>query len=182
MPGVTNFERDGIICAGTQSKTMLFLGGKWRKHLTVVHTKGTTSVADDNVIVVNNYIDQDNKDVTFYHGTAIVEDKKGRIWVGTDNGVFEITDPSKVTSTTAVVNHLKVPRNDGTNLADYLLASQTVSDIAVDSSNRKWITTIGSGIYLVSENGDQILDHFTTDNSIIPSNTCLLYTSPSPRD
>ena len=86
-------------------------------------------------------------------------------------GVFEITDPTKLTTSMATVNHLKVPRNDGTNLADYLLDSQIVSQIAVDASNRKWISTIGSGVYLVSENGDEILEHYTTDNSILPSNT-----------
>ena len=52
-----------------------------------------------------------------------------------------------------------------------LLDNQMVSKIAVDSSNRKWISTIGSGVYLVSENGDEIIEHYTTDNSILPSNT-----------
>ncbi len=95
---------------------------------------------------------------------------KGRIWIGTDKGVFEITDIKKVNSSTITVNHLKVPRNDGTNLADYLLDGQMVNCIALDGQNRKWIATM-SGVYLVSENGDEILEHFTTDNSILPSNS-----------
>ncbi len=93
------------------------------------------------------------------------------MWVGTDKGVFEITDPTKITSDVAQVNHLKVPRNDGTGLADYLLDALTVSSIAVDSANRKWIGTTTAGVYLVSENGDQIIEHYDTSNSILPSNT-----------
>ena len=80
-----------------------------------------------------------------------------------------MTDLSKVTSSTITVNHLKVPRNDGTGLADYLLDGMQVNCIAVDNSNRKWIAT-DSGVYYVSEDGNQILDHFTSDNSILPSN------------
>ena len=68
------------------------------------------------------------------------------------------------------IRRLKVPRNDGTNYADYLLETDQVNDIAVDSQNRKWIATETSGLYLVSEDGDKILQQFTTDNSILPSN------------
>lgn len=173
IKGYVSRQRDGLMVSGEQSNTMLFLGGNWESRIIVMHTKGTSATSDDEHVTVTSYVDQDNKDVTFYHLTAAVEDKKGRIWIGTDNGVFEITDPSKLTSSTAFVNHLKVPRNDGTNLADYLLASQLVSDMDVDSSNRKWITTMGSGVYLVSENGDAIIEHYTTDNSILPSNNVL---------
>lgn len=173
VSGYVSRQRDGLMVYGEQSNTMLFLGGNWEQKIIVMHTKGTSSASDDEHVLVTSFVDQDNKDVTFYHLTAAVEDKKGRIWIGTDNGVFEITDPKKLTSSTAFVNHLKVPRNDGTNLADYLLASQMVSDIDIDSSNRKWISTIGSGVYLVSENGDAIIDHYTTDNSILPSNNVL---------
>ena len=33
----------------------------------------------------------------------------------------------------------KVPRNDGTNYADYLLSGIDVRAIAIDGGNRKWI-------------------------------------------
>lgn len=162
-------DASGMVC--NYSDYVIFLKGRYSQGILFIDTKGTKSLNDDKLIFVNKYIDQDNKEVSFEHALCIAEDKKGRLWIGTSVGVFEITDPSKITSSTAIVNHLKVPRNDGTNLADYLLDSQIVSKIAVDSSNRKWISTIGSGVYLVSENGDEILEHYTSDNSILPSNT-----------
>lgn len=171
VSGLEQDQRDacGLVC--NYSDYLVFLIGKWSKNIVFVNTKGTASLNDDTTLLVNRYIDQDNKELEFNHALAIAEDKNGRLWIGTNNGVFEITDPSKLTTSVATVNHLKVPRNDGTNLADYLLDSQVISQIAVDASNRKWISTIGSGVYLVSENGDEILEHYTIDNSILPSNT-----------
>lgn len=58
-----------------------------------------------------------------------------------------------------------MPRNDGTDYADYLLTGISVSAICVDAGNRKWIGTFGAGIYLVNEDGSEILQHFTADNS-----------------
>lgn len=66
------------------------------------------------------------------------------------------------------IQRIKVPRNDGTNYADYLIDGENVMCIAVDGLNRKWIGTYNSGAYLVSENGTQILEHFTTENSYLP--------------
>lgn len=140
------------------------------KHIHIIDTKGTASLDDDSFISFDNYINQDGNPLAFAHVVCLTEDKLGRLWVGTNNGIFEITDPSKVTEGTTLVKQLKVPRNDGTNLADYLLESQTVSGIACDNSNRKWISTTTDGIYLVSPDGDQILEHYTMENSILPSN------------
>ena len=63
------------------------------------------------------------------------------------------------------MNQPKVPRNDGTNYADYLLTGNTVNAIAVDGGNRKWIGTLGAGIYLVNADGSEILAHYTAADS-----------------
>lgn len=152
------------------SNMMAFAKGEWTDVLGFVKLNNTASISDDKLIIVSSFIDQDNKTLSFSHIPALCEDKKGRLWVGTDNGIFEITDPSKIDSDVAQVNHLKVPRNDGTGLADYLLDAVQVNGIAVDNSNRKWIATATSGVYLVSEDGDQILEHYDINNSILPSN------------
>lgn len=169
IPNMLKDMRDGFGMACKRSDHIIIFPGRWNNTMIVVNSKGTESPADDTIITVNGYVDQDSKSLSFSHIICAVEDNRGRIWIGTDNGVFEVTDISRVTSSTITVNHLKVPRNDGTNLADYLLDAQMVNAIAVDNSNRKWIAT-QSGVYLVSGNGDAILEHYTTDNSILPSN------------
>ena len=169
VPNMTNEYRDPIGVACQHSNHVVFFPGRYNQLMVVVNHKGTESAADDVITSVTSMVDQDSRTISSYHRICAVEDKKGRIWVGTESGVFEVTDLSKVTSSTITVNHLKVPRNDGTGLADYLLDGMQVNCIAVDNSNRKWIAT-DSGVYYVSEDGNEILDHFTTDNSILPSN------------
>ena len=121
--------------------------------------------------VIENVVDQDGKQISLnYKLMTLTEDNNGQIWIGTEDGVLVITNPNNATEPVVRVNRVKVPRNDGTNFADYLLEGQTVTCIAVDASNRKWIGTLNSGAYLVSADGSQILEHFTMANSALPNN------------
>lgn len=129
-----------------------------------------TDPSDDTALVVSTLTDQDGKIFSPDYILCFTEDQRGRVWAGTTNGIFEITNPANVFSSDFRINRLKVPRKDGTNLADYLLETEKIYAIAVDAANRKWIATEGSGIYLVSENGDEILENFNTTNSPLPTN------------
>ncbi len=75
---------------------------------------------------------------------ALYEDMQtGLLWVGSDVGLFTI-NPRKFLSDNGKVNRIKVARNDGTNLADYLLNGVGVNDITSDSQGRKWFATMGA--------------------------------------
>ena len=140
--------------------------------LDVLDTKGTyKNTADDQYLHITSVTDQDGKPFDAYRWLCGIEDARGRLWMGTANGVVEITDPSKLTDPTYRFTRLKVPRNDGTIYADYLLESEQVNAIATDAADRKWIATENSGVYLVSQAGDKIIEHFTTTNSLLPTNS-----------
>jgi ligand-binding sensor domain-containing protein len=64
-----------------------------------------------------------------------------------------------------------VPRNDGSGLADILLETEVVTAIAVDGANRKWIGTQRAGVFYLSEDGIEQLEHFTSSNSPLLSNS-----------
>ena len=98
-----------------------------------------------------------------------MEDDKGRVWLGSKQGIFYVNAASGIDENTVVVRP-KVPRNDGTNFADFLLDSDQINSIAVDPSDRKWIATDASGVYLVSEDGSRIINHFDSSNSPLPTN------------
>jgi hypothetical protein len=74
-----------------------------------------------------------------------------------------------------------MPRNDGTNLGDYLLDSEQINAIAIDGANRIWIGTAASGLYLMDYTEDlndadytlETVAHFTTENSLLPSNNII---------
>ena len=104
---------------------------------------------------------------------SIDQDKNGVIWVGTDVGPFLFSNLSNVYSSDYTCSRVKIPRNDSTNLADYLLVGENIKAIAIDGANRKWLGTQTSGVYLMSENGQQTIQHFTTSNSPLLSNDIL---------
>jgi hypothetical protein len=101
---------------------------------------------------------------------SIAEDNNGTIWLGTSKGVAVYTSPGRIwESTTFYAMQPSLELNDG--LYHPLLESETVTAIAVDGANRKWLGTLNSGVYLVSENGTEELLHFTVENSPLFSNS-----------
>ncbi|MBS5527305.1 MAG: Por secretion system protein [Prevotella sp.] len=120
----------------------------------------------------SNFINEDGAKFENVIIKAMAKDKDGNIWVGINQGLLVLTkeyqnDPSKG------FYQIKVPRNDGTNLADYLLSGIDITAIAIDNANRKWIGTSGNGLYLISEDNMVEVEHFTTTNSSIISNNIL---------
>lgn len=130
-------------------------------------TVATTS--DDQARVRSSAANEDGTTCTIDEVKDVVEDRNGQIWFGCTQGVFAVTDVESWFTNSFSVYQPKVPRNDGTNYADYLLTGITVNAIAVDGGNRKWIGTIGSGLYLVSEDGSEVIAQYTTENSPILS-------------
>lgn len=126
------------------------------------------NINDDKTITLQKVYDQDNKEINFCGSSnlrSIAQDKNGVLWIGTTEGIVLINDPSKMFSDNFKVYRIKIPRNDGTGLADYLLGTEEIKAIAVDGANRKWIGTATSGVYLVSEDGLETIHHFTSENS-----------------
>lgn len=115
------------------------------------------------------FTNEDYATIKPYYLFHVTEDKNGNIWVASSAGPLYLT-PSDVKNGGGWVTQHKVPRNDGTNLADYLLSNVETRCIAVDGGNRKWIAT-SSGVFLISDDCNTQVEHFTTDNSPLLSNT-----------
>lgn len=121
--------------------------------------------SDDQKKFIQTPINQDGTALTGYRMFCMTTDKEGHIWLGTNMGPLVITNPKRVFDNNFYFTQIKVPRNDGTNFADFLLASETINSIAVDGANRKWIGTESNGVYLISPDGLETIHHFTKDNS-----------------
>jgi len=101
--------------------------------------------------------------------TCIAEDRDGSIWVGTDNGIgiFNCGDISKE------ICDASIPRVSNTNkFVGQLFQKEIVNCITVDGANRKWVGT-NNGAWLLSSDGLEVIEHFTKDNSPLPSDTLL---------
>ena len=125
---------------------------------------------NDKLNAYTRFINDDgsNVDITAVHCWA--EDLDNNIWIGTTAGplLLQRSQMNKQDSYRFV--QVKVPRNDGTNLADYLLAGLEITAMAVDGGGRKWFGTKGNGVYLISADNMMQLKHFITTNSNLLSN------------
>ena len=129
-----------------------------------------TNTRDDVATFRSSFPNQDGENITFNFATSIAEDRDSAIWLGTNQGLFRVDNPNTWNRRDFYVTQVKVPRKDGSNLADYLLAGANISAIAVDGANRKWVGTLDNGLYLLSPDALTVEEHFTTANSPLFSN------------
>ena len=155
------------------SKGRLWMNSKrlsWNGMFVLDYNGTIDDTTDDTHVKRDEVINQDGTEYDPYYFNCFAIDKNEQIWVGTSTGLFIIDDPEEfIYDDDFTYTQIKIARDDGTDYADYLLNGVDISAIAVDGANRKWIGTSTDGIYLVSEDGQETLEHFTSDNSPMPS-------------
>lgn len=122
--------------------------------------------------IINSFktiINQDGTSYSEYAPYCAVEDLDNNMWIGTNRGLF-LLEANRIYDSEPYLTQVKVPRNDGSNYADYLMNGAVVNCIVIDGGNRKWLGTKGSGIYLISADNMTQLQNFTTENSPLFSN------------
>ena len=123
----------------------------------------------DQLNIYSSFVNEDGITLTPNYVRYVTEDKNHDMWIGTNIGPL-LLYKKDITSDTPIFTQVKVPRNDGTNYADYLLSGVDISCIAIDGGNRKWFGTNGNGIYVISNDCLTQIYHFTTNNSNLLSN------------
>jgi hypothetical protein len=98
---------------------------------------------------------------------SIAEDLDGKIWIGTEEGLTVISSTYGLFDGDVKANRIIIEQ-DGTY--QYLLETEVIKTIKVDGGNRKWIGTASGGVYLISEDGQETIHHFTAENSALLSN------------
>lgn len=147
----------------------LFADGDFEMPLVVWNSTGelTSHYSPE---IYNRLTDQDGESVSWTNIICMAEDLTGLVWMGTSEGIC-MFNPAQAFSPGFTVIRPKIPRNDGTGLADRLMDGIQVNGIAVDGANRKWIATQSSGLFLVSADGTQVINRFNSSNSPLASNT-----------
>ena len=124
----------------------------------------------DKLTAYENFVNQDGTVLNPQLGVrCIAEDLQHNIWLGTSAGPF-VFERKEINNGGTTLTQVKVPRNDGTNFADYLLANTDILSMAIDGGNRKWFGTNGNGVYLISADNMTQISHFTTADSPLLSN------------
>jgi ligand-binding sensor domain-containing protein len=102
---------------------------------------------------------------------VIIQDRRGEVWIGTDRGIARYLFPDRIVTGSAAERRAQPLINRDTTAADrVLLRDVRVRALAVDANNQKWVGSDGDGLYLIEESGREVIRHFTTENSPLPSN------------
>jgi len=135
--------------------------------LLILDDNETPEYFDDDIYKQMFVTEPDGKVITFVY--CIAEDLDGNIWVGTDQGPLIYYNPGRIFEEDIRAFRIKIPRDDGSGFADYILATEAITTIAVDGANRKWLGTQSSGAYLLSPDGTTRLKNYNMQNSPILS-------------
>lgn len=98
---------------------------------------------------------------------ALAIDNRNQVWIGTNRGLRVISSTGSYNSEDQIKANAIIIDENG--VGQQLMGELYITDIAVNGSNQKWISTADSGVFLVSSNGQETIYHFTTDNSPLPS-------------
>lgn len=149
-----------IISASNNQKWIILSGGHG---LFIIDDNGTPGIFSDDRFRKLTVVDNDDKIIPNVFAAA--EDLDGRIWIGTDQGPVIYYNPDRIFEDNVKGYRIKVPRSDGSGLADYMLGTESITSIAVDGANRKWLATKNSGAYLLSADGTVMLKNYNSLNS-----------------
>lgn len=154
---IDSFGQKWVVAQSTSSNS--------RAGLIVIDTRGTPlDDSDDRGVYVGSAgtvgTGLPNESVT-----AVVEDRSGRMWIGTDRGLATVFSPGSIFTGNAASQITWARTADG---ASFFLRDLRILDIAVDPADRKWLAS-ESGVWLVNADGNEVIANFTTDNSPLPS-------------
>ena len=122
------------------------------------------------LVNLTRFIDQNDRQVEWTYVNHLEEDKDGNIWMGHSKGVFMFDPDVAFDEQPRAIRPFVTKSIEGKGT---LCEGYNVYDVGVDRDNNKWLAT-DDGVYFVSPDGSEIFNHFTTDNSDVPSN--LVYT------
>ena len=119
------------------------------------------------LVNLTRFIDQNDRQVDWTYVNHMEQDKDGNIWVGHTKGVY-MFDPDVVfDEQPRAVRPFVTKSAEGKGI---LCEGYSVYDVGVDRDNNKWLAT-DDGVYFVSPDGSEVYNHFTSENSDLPSNT-----------
>lgn len=105
--------------------------------------------------------------------TSMAIDDDQFLWVGTNEGIAFFPNPSIILENQSLTANVPIFENR------LLLRDEFITQVVIDPANRKWFGTRNNGLWLFSETGEELVYHFTTENSPLPSNNISsLYLDP----
>lgn len=100
---------------------------------------------------------------------ALAFDANNRLWIGTLQGIRVFFNVGGIFEEDASIQAQEIIILEN-GIPQEFLFGISITDIEVDGSNNKWISTATSGVFYVTPNAQETLLRFTKDNSPLPTN------------
>jgi len=123
---------------------------------------------NDNGNLIRQIVGEDVANLPINHIKSLALDNNNILWIGTYKGLRILYNTSNFFTEDVITTSPIIFIEDG--LPKELLELQFITAIIVDGSNNKWISTVDSGVFYLSSDGQNTIYHFTKDNSPLPSN------------
>ena len=127
-----------------------------------------TKESDDRIISRNQWKAQDGEDVSVASIYCLFQAANGDKWIGTDKGVVIIEHDVDYFNS-AACRRLRIKMPDDT----WIMENDEINAICSDAEGYIWVATNGHGVYVLSADGSSLIQHYTSDNSIMPGDVVL---------
>ena len=117
---------------------------------------------------IRQIVGEETSNLPINHIKSLAMDQNNILWIGTYKGLRVLYNTSAFFNDDNVSTFPIIIIEDG--LPKELLELQFITDIIVDGSNNKWISTADAGVFYLSSDGKNTIYHFTKENSPLPSN------------
>lgn len=161
----------GLVLDSQRPNRKMFLGARENIGLMTADDAGTVfEEEDDQYILRTEWRDQDDNIITSDYFYALYQTRNGDLWIGTLNGPICIP-VSEDPLTSDRCYRLRIQDGDA-----YLLENERINGFAEDEEGNLWMASGSMGVYVFTPDGKQMLAHYTSDNSSMPSNAVLSIT------
>ena len=95
-------------------------------------------------------------------------DQSGDLWIGGDTGLRVLHNAvTSISEPNPQVDPIIIEEN---GIGEELFRDSNILQIEVDSGNQKWVSIDNGGVFYLSSNGERTINHFTKENSPLPTN------------
>ncbi|MFY0593205.1 two-component regulator propeller domain-containing protein [Roseivirga sp.] len=159
----------GFSFAQARFPTDLFIGSNGFKWMPISETNGGGLVVFDETTSRQRFLNTNGGQggLPGAEVTSLAIDDDQFIWIGTNQGLCFFPNQSVILDNISLTANVPIFENR------LLLRDEFITQVLIDPANRKWFGTRNNGLWLFSETGEELVYHFTTENSPLPSNNII---------
>ena len=167
--GLEGGEETAALEIITTPSGLVWVALPFQNHILVLdHNNTVSNPSDDQFTILKQ--GEGLGDIPGIRGITMELDLDNQLWIGTSDGIAVNFNPDNLFDQSPGNRDFdRILIDDGENV-EVLLGGTEITDIKIDGANRKWVATNGSGVYLLSEDGKEEIQHFTTGNTPLFSN------------